>query len=164
MDDEDIIIEEDQDDFEETGFEGEELIIEHDEADAQEENNDNEEDENSTLTFQIYHGRIRNKFDGLPAMEQAIDKILKTERFVYPIYSDQYGNDLYDLIGEDRDYAVVEVERMITEALEADDRVEDVEVDTIEPLENNKLAVKGRCSTVYGDIAIDEEVNLNNES
>ena len=43
-------------------------------------------------------------------------------------------------------------------------RVEDVEVDTIEPLENNKLAVKGRCSTVYGDIAIDEEVNLNNES
>ena len=63
MDDEDIIIEEDQDDFEETGFEGEELIIEQDEADAQEENNDNEEDENSTLTFQIYHGRIRNKFD-----------------------------------------------------------------------------------------------------
>ena len=46
----------------------------------------------------------------------------------------------------------------------SDDRVEDVEVDTIEPLENNKLAVKGRCSTVYGDIAIDEEVNLNNES
>ena len=56
MDDEDIIIEEDQDDFEETGFEGEELIIEQDEADAQEENNDNEEDENSTLinTEMIY--------------------------------------------------------------------------------------------------------------
>lgn len=164
MDDEDIIIEEDQDDFEETGFEGEELIIEQDEADAQEENNDNEEDENPTLTFQIYNGRIRNKFDGLRAMEQAIDKILKTERFVYPIYSDQYGNDLYDLIGEERDYAVVEVERMITEALESDDRVEDVEIDTIEPLENTKIAVKGRCSTVYGDISIDEEVNLNNES
>ena len=53
----------------------------------------NEENQNPTLTFQIANGRIRNKFDGLGAMVQAVDKILKTERFVFPIYTDQYGND-----------------------------------------------------------------------
>jgi hypothetical protein len=47
-------------------------------------NLDNEENQNPTLTFQIANGRIRNKFDGLGAMVQAVDKILKTERFVFP--------------------------------------------------------------------------------
>lgn len=160
MDDDEIIVTEDDEDFDETGFEGEESILEDDEEEAQNENNDAKEDTNPTLTFQIYHGRIRNKFDGLPAMKQAVDKILKTERFVYPIYTDQYGNDLYDLIGESRDYAMVEVERMIVEALEDDDRVNEVEITNIKPLKRDKLAITGTCSTVYGDIPINEEVSL----
>lgn len=160
MNDDEIIVTEDDNDFDETGFEGEESILEEDEADAEEENNDSETDTNPTLTFQIYHGRIRNKFDGQAAMKQAVDKILKTERFVYPIYTDQYGNDLYDLIGESQDYATVEVERMIIEALEDDDRVNEVEITEIKPLKKDKLAVTGICSTVYGDIPINEEVSL----
>ena len=160
MNDDEIVVTEDDNDFDETGFEGEESILEEDEADAEEENNDSETDTNPTLTFQIYHGRIRNKFDGRAAMKQAIDKILKTERFVYPIYTDQYGNDLYDLVGESRDYAMVEVERMIVEALEDDDRVNEVKITEIKPVERDKLAVTGICLTVYGDIPIDEEVSL----
>lgn len=160
MNDDEIIVTEDGNDFDETGFEGEESILEEDEADAEEENNDSETDTNPTLTFQIYHGRIRNKFDSRAAMKQAIDKILKTERFVYPIYTDQYGNDLYDLVGESRDYAMVEVERMIVEALEDDDRVNEVKITEIKPVGRDKLAVNGICLTVYGDIPINEEVSL----
>lgn len=160
MDDDEILVTDDDDIFDESGFEGEESILEDDEAEALEENDDSTEDINPTLTFQIYHGRIRNKFDGLPAMKQAVDKILQTERFVYPIYTDQYGNDLPDLIGENINLAKVEVERMITEALEDDDRVDSVEIESIDELDTNTLAVVGTCYTSYGDIAINEEVRL----
>lgn len=165
MDDDDIIIE-DNDDAggDETGFEGEESILETDDEEAAAEDEDNAIDQNPTLTFQVYHGRIRNKFDGLAAMKQAIDKVLYTERFVYPIYSDQYGNDLPDLIGKNINYAKVEVERMITEALEDDDRVTGVDIKEIKEINNDTLAVQGTCYTVYGDVPISKEVSLADES
>ena len=148
----------------ETGFEGEESILELDETAAEEENSDDTTEVNPTLTFQVYHHHIRNKFDGLSAMQQAVDKILYTERFVYPIYSDQYGNDLPDLIGKNINYAIVEVERMIVEALTNDDRVTGVEIEKIAKVDRDALSVQGVCHTVFGDIAIDKEVNLKNES
>lgn len=153
-----------EDSGDETGFEGEESILELDEAEAEAENSDDTTDENPTLTFQVYHHRIRNKFDGLSAMKQAVDKILYTERFVYPIYSDQYGNDLPDLIGKNINYAKVEAERMIIEALEADDRVINVTIDKLTEVDRDTLAIEGTCYTVYGDIAIDREVNIKDES
>lgn len=131
---------------------------------------DDEEQDEPTLTFKVDHGRIRSKTDGHEAMVQAVDKILKTERNIYAIYDDQYGNDLLDLIGQDMDYAEAEVERMITEALEEDDRVIGVEITEITPvrvdeppedIHRDTLKVTGTCYTVYGDIPIDEEVVLN---
>ncbi|CCI81737.1 DUF2634 domain-containing protein [Lactobacillus hominis] len=118
------------------------------------------EDTNPTLTFQVAHGRIRNKFDGLQAMVQAVDKILKTERFVYPIYSDQYGNDLNELLGKGFDYAKVEVERMTKEALLADDRVISVKINSIKQTDSTTLSVTGTCLTSYGDIPIESEVEV----
>lgn len=161
MNDENDLLESTDD---ETGFEGEESILELDEAEAEAENSDDTADSNPTLTFQVYHHRIRSKIDDLAAMQQAIDKILYTERYVYPIYSDQYGNDLPDLIGKNINYAKVEVERMITEALEDDDRVTGVKIDKIDEIGTDTLSVEGTCYTVYGDIAIDREVNLKDES
>ena len=116
-------------------------------------NLDNEENQNPTLTFQIANGRIRNKFDGLGAMVQAVDKILKTERFVFPIYTDQYGNDLNDLLGKDLGYSKVEAERMVKEALLADERV-------INETSPNTLTLTGECQTSYGNIPIESEVSI----
>lgn len=121
---------------------------------------DEQLDDEPTLTFKVENGRIRGKVDELPAMVQAVDKILRTERLVYPIYSDQYGNDLNDLIGKDIGYAKVEAERMIKEALLADDRVTDVEIDTIDQKNKDTLVVTGTCFTVFGNIAIDSEVTI----
>ena len=38
-----------------------------------------------STTSHVEHGRIRSKCDDYTATKQAVDKILKTDRFVYPI-------------------------------------------------------------------------------
>jgi hypothetical protein len=54
-----------------------------------------------SLTYRVINGRIVGMIDGQDAARQAIDKILRTERFVWPIYDDQYGNDLAELLGKE---------------------------------------------------------------
>lgn len=113
-----------------------------------------------SLTFHVEHGRIRSKCDDYTAMKQAVDKILKTDRFVYPIYSANYGNDLETLIGSSLGYAKTEIQRMTTEALSADDRVTQVDINEITQTAPDTLHVVGVCHTVYGAINIDTEVIL----
>lgn len=149
-DDDNIIVTEDDDEVTAPNLDDEDLDGDDDE----------DLDDEPTLTFKVENGRIRGKVDELPAMVQAVDKILRTERLVYPIYSDQYGNDLNDLIGKDIGYAKVETERMIKEALLADDRVIDVEIDSISQKNKDTLVATGTCFTVFGKIAIDSEVTI----
>lgn len=113
-----------------------------------------------SLTYRIKNGRILDMTDGREAMIQAVDKILKTDRFTYPIYDDQYGNDLSELFGKDFEYAKVEVKRMLKEALEADERVTDVAVNTIEQTDSTTLFVTATVSTIYGDLPIESEVTM----
>lgn len=157
MDGEDNIVVTDDDD------EVDDAEMDDEDIDTDDDDDETLEDE-PTLTFKIENGRIRSKIDEQDAMIQAVDKILRTERLVYPIYSDQYGNDLNDLIGKDMNYAKVEVERMLKEALLADDRVTAVKIDKIDQIDSDTLAVSGICTTVYGDINIDSEVSVDNES
>ncbi|MGQ5708834.1 DUF2634 domain-containing protein [Lactobacillus sp. PSON] len=129
-----------------------------------EEDDDAEEEADPTLTFKVENGRIRSKCDDFEAMVQATDKILKTERFVYPIYDDQYGNDLPELFGESFDYAETESEQMIIDALMEDDRVTEVEIEELTRINKHTLQVKGVCNTIYGDVNIDEEVEVDNDT
>ena len=152
-DDDDIIVTED-DNIDDESAELEDTDIDTDGDD------DETLDDEPTLTFKVENGRIRGKVDEKQAMIQAVDKILRTERLVYPIYSDQYGNDLNDLIGKDMGYAKVEAERMIKEALLADDRVVDVDIDEVTEISRDTLEIKGTCVTVYGNINIDSEVSV----
>lgn len=59
-------------------------------------------------------------------MKQTIYCILNTERFEHLIYSWNYGIELKNLIGESSTYVVPELQRVITEALLQDDRIEEV--------------------------------------
>ena len=152
MDDEDIIVTDD-DNMDDESAELEDTDIDTD-------GDDESFDDDPTLTFKIENGRIRGKVDEKQAMAQAVNKILETERLIYPIYSDQYGNDLNDLIGKDMGYAKVEAERMIKEALLADDRVVDVDIDEVTEVSRDTLGIKGTCVTVYGNISIDSEVSV----
>ena len=152
--DDDVIIVTDDDNIDDESAELEDTDIDTDGDD------DESLDDEPTLTFKIENGRIRGKVDEKQAMIQAVNKILQTERLIYPIYSDQYGNDLNDLIGKDMGYAKVEAERMIKEALLADDRVVEVDIDDVTEVSRDTLEIKGICVTVYGNIGIDSEVSV----
>ena len=154
MDDDDDIIVTDDDNIDDESAELEDTDIDTDGDD------DESLDDEPSLTFKVENGRMRGKVDEKQAMVQAVNKILETERLVYPIYSDQYGNDLNDLIGKDMGYAKVEAERMIKEALLADDRVVDVDIDEATEVSRDTLGIKGTCVTVYGNIGLDSEVSV----
>ena len=117
--------------------------------------------ERPSLTYQVKHNRIIGKVDHQQAMVQAVDKILRTSRFVFPIYDDQYGNDFEQLFGKSMTYARVEVERMLKEALLADDRVLKVQVDELKQVNATTLAVHGWCETIFGNVPITSEVIVN---
>jgi len=89
-------------------------------------NKEGEFNKQFTRTYKLSGENIHGFTDEREALEQAIKKILNTERFYYPVYTSDYGVELDDLFGRDIDYACVELERRIREALTADSRIEDV--------------------------------------
>lgn len=125
------------------------------------ETDDVEEETSPTYTYQVKAGRIIQMTDGKDAMLQAIDKLLQTVRFAYPIYDEDYGHDLEGLLGKELPYTQTEVKRLLTEALEADDRVLDVEVQDIVPDTKGFLTVTALVTTIYGEISISPEVMIN---
>jgi hypothetical protein len=76
-----------------------------------------------SLTFQISGDHIQGKIDGIKAVDQAVDLILSTERYEYPIYSWDYGFESKDLVAKNREYVRGDLQRRITEALTEDDRI-----------------------------------------
>lgn len=113
-----------------------------------------------SLTYQVVNGRIIGKIDGKDAMLQAIDKIVKTERFVFNIYSDQYGNDFAELIGKEMPYVKAELTRMFDEAFKADDRVDSVTVNSIKQTSQNTILVNLTVETMFGNSMTDSEVMI----
>lgn len=111
-----------------------------------------------TKTYKIINGRIAGYTDGLDAMRQAIDKLLNTERFAYLIYSENYGVELEDLIGEQMDLVKSEIERVVTEAIETDDRVISVDNFLIINETIDALTISFDVATVFGNISIEREV------
>lgn len=113
-----------------------------------------------SLTYQVSNGRIIGNIDGLDAMRQAIDKLLRTERFIFEIYSDQYGNDLDELIGKEFEYVEADIARVLDEAIMGDDRVDSVEVTSISQQSSNSLLANVSVATMYGTITTGVEVEV----
>lgn len=112
-----------------------------------------------TYYLNIENNTITGFCDGIEAIKQAIYKILNTERFDYLIYSWNYGIELKNLIGEPKTYVIPELERVITEALLQDDRIE--EVTNFEFIsEKNIVNVKFKVITKLGNIEIEKAVSI----
>ena len=116
-----------------------------------------------THRMELYEGNyILGFVDSLKAMEQAIYKIIRTERYKYIIYSWNYGIELEDLFGMPVEYCVVELERRILEALLQDNRITAVngfEFDT-ESERGTILIKKFIAETVYGEIQINDGLSV----
>lgn len=92
---------------------------------------------------------FRGKTDGLEAVQQAVYKILNTERYTYPIYSWNYGVELADLFGQLIPWVYPELERRITEALVWDDRINSVTDFEFENMKN-EVHASFTVNTIYG--------------
>lgn len=119
-------------------------------------------EEQPTYTYKMdpERGLIRGYVDGIEAMEQAVYKILSTERYRYLIYSWNYGIELEDLFGQSVSYVCPELERRIREALLWDTRVEDVGDFKFDTSIRGTVHVFFTVHTVFGDIEADKEVKI----
>lgn len=118
-----------------------------------------EETIETSRTYKMTGNRIQGYTDNLQALQQAIYKVLNTERYEYPIYSFNYGIELENLLGKDQVYVQIELKRRIRECLLRDDRITEVD--------NFKFEVNGdeiKCTfdvhSIFGNFTASWEVNI----
>lgn len=113
--------------------------------------------EQPSYTYKINMDKniIKGNIDyNLEAVKQAVYKILTTERYKYEIYSWNYGVELNELIGQPIPYVYAEIERRITEALTADDRIESVSDFNFEEKDGAVLTTF-TVNSIYGNVEIE---------
>jgi len=102
---------------------------------------------------------IRGYADGKKAVEQAVYKILFTERYQYIIYSWYYGVELEALFGQPISYVLPEIKRRITEALLQDSRIEAVD-NFIFEIGKGKVHTTFTVHSIYGEFPFEKAVNI----
>lgn len=112
-----------------------------------------------THKLDIDRDRVSGMTDEQDALYQAVYLILNVERYVYPIYSRNYGVELADLVGQPKDYAMSEAKRRITEALVQDDRITSVDGWSFDTGRKSVLA-HFTVHTIYGDLEVTKEVEI----
>lgn len=110
-----------------------------------------------TYYMDLEEGRIRGFADDLESIRQVIFLVLNTERSTYLAFSDNYGVELADLVGEPISYVLAEAERRITEALTWDTRIESVDNFEFE-VDGHDVHVTFTVHTEFGDIDAESEV------
>lgn len=112
----------------------------------------------ASKTYRVLNGRVVGWIDNKQALRQAIEKLLHTERYMYEIYTDEYGIELQALIGENFDLVEAEIGRIIKEALLADDRIVSVENIQATKLDSTSLLVTFSIESIFGTLAFEEVV------
>ncbi len=110
-------------------------------------------------TYKLADANIQGFTDNLEALQQAIYKILNTEKYEYEIYSFDYGIEFESLIGKDADYVKIELKRRITECLLQDERIQDVDGFNFTVTNDNMLCVFN-VTSIYGEIQVSKEVSV----
>ena len=118
--------------------------------------------EQPTITYKmdLEKMHIRGNTDKLKAMEQAVYKIVFTERYEYIIYGRNYGVQLKDLFGMPKTFVIPEIKRRITEALIWDDRITRVDNWAFNIPRRGVVDTSFRVVTIFGDILMQREVNF----
>lgn len=111
-----------------------------------------------TYRIDLENKAVRGMTDGREAIEQAVFRILNTERYKYIIYPWYYGVETLDLYGEPIDYVCSEVERRITEALLVDERITGVKDFSFDISKKGIVSTTFTVNTIYGEIKANKEV------
>ena len=115
-------------------------------------------EEDLTYRIDFVNKRIYGTIDDLEAAKQAVIKILATEKFSTPIYSDVYGVEFERLIGKDMDFVKSDLERTVTDALTEDDRIIGISDFKIEEVCIDTLKILFNVNTIYGVTEIESRV------
>lgn len=108
-----------------------------------------------TYSMDLDGVNINSYKDDLKAVEQAIYKMIYTERYKHLIYTWNYGIELKDLFGKTIPYCCVEIERRIKECLISDDRITRVfNFDFKEP-NFGSIICFFEVETIYGNAKIE---------
>jgi len=115
-----------------------------------------------SLTYKLdfERKRISGKIDNEEAIMQMVMKILYTERYAYVIYSPQYGVELDRLMGKDYNFIVSDLERTITEALLADDRILSITDFVAEQTAIDRMTATFTVNSIVGSANINTEVKI----
>ena len=114
----------------------------------------------TTRTYRVdwSTGRVVGFTDSLEAMEQAIFKILETERWRYLIYPWRYGVELAPLYEETPAVAAERVQSIVEAALLADSRITGV-LDFASTVQDKRtLLVSFTAQTIFGAAYIERQV------
>lgn len=117
-----------------------------------------EEQPSRTYGVDFKSGRVVGYIDEIEAMEQAIFKILSTERYEHEIYDWDYGLEISDLYGKPTPFVYSELKRRIKEALIQDDRITDVTDFVFESIDKTTILATFTVHTIFGDIEASREV------
>lgn len=112
-----------------------------------------------SYTFQLHDENIKGFVDDLQAVKQAIYLILNTQRYAYLIYNWDYGIEFDDLIGSEKNYAIVQLQNRITDALLQDDRIKAV-VDFEFETKQKSITAYFVVKTIFGDIETQKMVSI----
>ena len=118
-------------------------------------------EEQPTKTYRLNQTKatVNGAVDGLDAIEQAIYKIINTERYSHLIYSWNYGIEFADLFGKPIPYVYPEIKRRITEALLQDDRITSVS-DFFFSNQKGKVLTQFKVYTMEGEVNVEKAVNV----
>lgn len=110
-----------------------------------------------TYTLDFETGQVYASIDDLDSVKQAITKILSTDRYAYEIYDGYYGNELFTLVGKPYEYVVVEIPRVLNEALLKDERILGVGSYTFKRVSVDSIEIEFQVDTIYGRLDINSK-------
>lgn len=113
----------------------------------------------TTRTYKVIDNSVSGYIDDLEALQQAINNVLNTEKYEYPIYSFDYGIELENLLGKDLEYIKIELKRRIEDCLLEDERIISVS-DFSFNQDEDSLYCSFNVISIYGEISIDKEVDI----
>lgn len=106
--------------------------------------------------FDFQFGKLTGKvLEGKEPLKMWIYKALLTSRYIHPIYSWDYGQDLVELIGQgyEIDYIKSETERRVQECLRINERIKNCHSFEINFI-NDQLQVSFTADTTFGEVAV----------
>lgn len=113
-----------------------------------------------TYRFDPNTGRIMGYVDGMQAIMQMIYLTIRTGRYDYEIYTDDFGTEFKDLYGETTEYVLAIIETRIKDALSIDSRIIDIQNFNAYEKKPGVIQIEFDCYSTEGTFNYEDELVL----